>query len=199
MIHQIKKSKIILKFKNQNNNYQTVLKKSFNSANKNINKVNNEKEISIESNYLSLNEQKNKINRIKEKEKEKEIKDIRYSTNSPLDIEKESGLMKNILFPYRYYLCSIFIKHGDISIKSLFLTRKFKAVYNFIFKLFDISSYLIMQKEFEILKNNFLLDKYRDNLVSNQKYNKNALNFNVNMKEFFKTKQFSFSIRKNDL
>ena len=66
------------------------------------------------------------------------------------------------LFPYRYYLFYIFIKKIDISNNSIFYTKKFVNVYNFICRLLDISSYLIIQKEVEIIKNDVLLDKYKE-------------------------------------
>ena len=90
---------------------------------------------------MSLNARNNKKNRYKKNEKENVI---RYVTNSPLRVEYDPGVIKNILFPYRYYLCYILIKHGNISSRSLLFTKKFITLYNFICKLFDISSYLIM-------------------------------------------------------
>ena len=67
--------------------------------------------------------------------------------------------------------------------KSCFFTRKFIVVYNFICQLFDISSYLILQKEFQIMKNTIAMGKYKDLLETNQKINVNAHYFNVDMKE----------------
>ena len=95
------------------------------------------------------------------------------------------------LFPYKYYLCSIFIKNIDVKKKSCFFTRKFIAVYNFICQLFDISSYLILQKEFQILKNTIMMGKYKYLLESNQKINVNAHSFNIDMKECLDSNKFS--------
>ena len=190
----INKSKILLKSNDSNQNYK-LFKKFSNDNPKNFRNIsiNNEGELSIKSNDLSLNERKY----IKKKNKSNE-KIKKYTSNSRSDVlESESGFIKNILFPYRYYLCSIFIKHGDISTNSLFFTKKFMTVYNFMCELFDISSYLIMQKEFEILKSTLLVGKYRDILDNNQKINVNKLNFNVNMKEYSNTKKFFFNIRQN--
>ena len=160
--------------------------------------INNEKEISDQNRDISLYEHNNNKNKNKKSENEKEKK-VRYATNSPLDGENDSGFISNIIFPYRYYLCSIFIKHGHISAKSHLFTKKFIDVYNFICKLFDISSYLIMQKEFEILKSTILVGKYRDILDNNQNRNINELNFNLNMREYLKTKKYFFNIRKNNI
>ena len=190
-------SKIILKSNHPRNNNLTILKKLSNDNPKNE-IINNEKEISEQNKDISLNEQNNNKNKNKKSKNEKEKK-VRYTTNSPLDGENDSGFIRSIIFPYRYYLCSIFIKHGHISTKSHLFAKKFINVYNFICKLFDISSYLIMQKEFEILKSTILIGKSRDILDNNQKRNINELNFNVNMREYLRTKKYFFNIRKNNV
>ena len=95
------------------------------------------------------------------------------------------------LFPYKYYLCSIFIKNIDISQKSIFFTRKFVVVYKFICRLFDISSYLILQREFQILKSTMMIGKYKDVLENRQKINVNDHSFNIDMKECLDSNKFS--------
>ena len=115
----------------------------------------------------------------------------------PVAQGKDFYMTKKNLFPLRYYLCSIFIKHGNISTHSFFFTQQFITVYNFICKLFDISSYLIMQKEFEIIKNTVLIGKYRNILENNQKINVNDLNFNINNKEYSNAKKIFFNINRN--
>jgi len=95
------------------------------------------------------------------------------------------------LFPYKYYLCSIFIKNISITKKSIFFTQKFISVYNFICQLFDISSYLILQREFEIMKNTIMVGKDKDILENRQKINVNDQSFNIKMKECLDTQKFS--------
>ena len=109
----------------------------------------------------------------------------------------KSHYVKKTLFPYRYYLCTIFIRNINSSEKSLFLTKKFIVVYNFICQLFDISSYLILQKEFEIMKNTILVDKYRHILENRKKINVNEMHFNYNMKECLNSKRLSILGRLN--
>ena len=111
--------------------------------------------------------------------------------NNILDNKSKVKYVKKTLFPYRYYLCSIFINNIDIYKGSIFFSKKFVAVYNFICQLFDISSYLILQKEFEIMKNTLLVDKYKDIMENREKINVNDLYFNVNMKECLSSKKFS--------
>ena len=85
----------------------------------------------------------------------------------------------------------------DISKKSIFFTKKFIYVYNFICRLLDISSYLIIQKEVEIIKNALLVDKYKELFENNQKININEANFNFNIKECLNRKKFSI-LHKSD-
>ena len=114
------------------------------------------------------------------------------STKRPNKLTRQkTQYIKRTLFPYRYYLFSICIKNIDISKESFFLTKKFIVVYNFICQLFDISSYLILQKEFEIMKNAVLVEKYKDLLENRKKINVNEVYFNYNMKECLNTKKFS--------
>ena len=95
------------------------------------------------------------------------------------------------MFPYKYYLCSIFIHNFDESKKSFFFTQKFIAVYNFICQLFDISSYLILQREFKNIKTNLMVDEYKDILEKGHKINVNDKSFNTAMKESLNSKNFS--------
>ena len=99
--------------------------------------------------------------------------------------------IKKKLFPYKYYLCTIFIKNIDISKKSFFFTNKFIAVYNFICQLFDISSYLILQREFQTMKNTIVEEKYRNIIEKAQKINVSARSFHINMKECLNDKKLS--------
>ena len=84
-----------------------------------------------------------------------------------------------------------FYKKNNITNNSLFFTKKFVVVYNFICQLLDISSYLILQKEFEIMKNTIIVEEYRHILENRQKINVNDLYFNVKMKECLDSKKFS--------
>ena len=115
------------------------------------------------------------------------------NSNKSLIVNKKRNneYIKKPLFPYRYYLCTIFIRNIDITKNSLFFTKKFLVVYNFISQLFDISSYLILQKEFEIMKNTILVEEYRKILENRQKINVNDIYFNVKMKECLDNKKFS--------
>jgi len=99
--------------------------------------------------------------------------------------------IRKSLFPYKYYLCSIFIKNIHTSRNYFFVTKKFIVVYNFICQLFDISSYLILQKEFQIIKNNLLEEKYKNIVEKSKKINVNDQSFNVDMKECISSNNLS--------
>ena len=99
--------------------------------------------------------------------------------------------IRKSLFPYKYYLCSIFIKNIHTSRNYFFVTKKFIVVYNFICQLFDISSYLILHKEFQIIKNNLLEEKYKNIVEKSNKINVNDQSFNVDMKECISSNNLS--------
>lgn len=80
----------------------------------------------------------------------------------------EKHIMKNNnivirgkLFPYKYYLCSVFIKNLDISKYNLFVSARFAKVYTFICQLFDVTTYLKLQREFNVLKNSLSENKIK--------------------------------------
>ena len=110
---------------------------------------------------------------------------------APPNIKSKTHYIKKKLFPYKYYLCTIFIKNIDISKRSFFFTKKFIVVYNFICQLFDISSYLILQREFQTMKNTVIEEKHRDIIEKGQKINVSSTSFNVNMKECLDGKKLS--------
>ena len=118
------------------------------------------------------------------------LKDKKNTNNNHVLKIKKTSYIKKTLFPYKYYLCTIFIKNIDISKKSLFFPQKFIIVYNFICQLFDISSYLILQKEFQIMKNTMMVE-YKDILEKGDKINVNDRFFNIDMKECLDSRKFS--------
>ena len=75
--------------------------------------------------------------------------------------------------------------------KSYFFTKKFLNVYNFICQILDISSYLILQKEFQTIKNTLMKRKYRDLIENRQKINVNDRSFNVDMTECLNDQKLS--------
>ena len=195
------------KFSNESKNFQKIDKKlsgnndifnnSYNNSNLNYGNIdfkNNNININIHNNIGDFPSNKNNdfssiINLSKSNIKSKHISE--ENNNDDKTFAKKIHYIKKKLFPYKYYLCSIFIKNIDISKKSIFFTKKFIVVYNFICQLFDVSSYLILQREFQILKNTLMFDKFRVALENREKINVNAQSFNTDMKECIDSQKFS--------
>ena len=108
--------------------------------------------------------------------------------------------IKKSLFPFKYYFCSIFIKNFDPNKNYSFLSKKFIVVYDFICQLFDISSYLVLQREFQIMKNTILEKKQRIILEKSQKVNVNDHYFNYDINECLHKNNLSIlgKIRQNN-
>ena len=75
------------------------------------------------------------------------------------------------LFPYRYYLFLIFFKSIDISKNKFCFPKKFVKASLFVGQLLDISTYLLLQKEFHVLKNKCLTKEEVNELERNYKIN----------------------------
>jgi hypothetical protein len=114
-----------------------------------------------------------------------DISSINKNSNNNINYKKQQ------LFPYKYYLCIYFLRNSDYKKKSVFFPNKFLYIYSFICNLLDISSYLILQREFEILKNTFITDKYRAILESSKKINVNDQSFSSDIKECLNIKKMS--------
>ena len=119
-----------------------------------------------------------------------ERNDQRSFNNKILDMSQKQYIRKS-LFPYKYYLCSIFIKNINTSKNNIFFTKKFIAVYNFVCQLFDISSYLVLQREFQIMKNTLMVKEYKNIIEKGQKINVNDRFFNIDMNECLNYKKLS--------
>ena len=171
------------------NNFNVYGNTGINNNNINININNNIGEFSNSKfNDLSSNIPLTKMY-LKKKISEEDQK-IKLESNI-LKPKPKGYFIKKKLFPYKYYLCSIFLKNIDVSKNSIFFTKKFLVVYNFICQLFDISSYLILQKEFQIMKNTIMMGKYREIFENRQKINVNDHSFNSDIKECLDTHKFS--------
>ena len=94
------------------------------------------------------------------------------------------------LFPYRFYFFSTFVKNG-IKKKNCFFSEKFSKVYSFLTQILDISTYLIIQREFNILKSSFLDDKKKIAfLEQNNKINVNDRLFIRNISQSLECQNF---------
>ena len=82
---------------------------------------------------------------------------------------------KTKLFPYKYYLFSVFIKNLDISKNNTIFSPRFSKIYNFLCQLFDITTYLSLQREFNALKK-IISDKNVNQLEKAKRINVSSKN-----------------------
>ena len=190
------------KSKNHNNNLSNII--SNNSFNNNINVSyypvgvnNNNININIHNNMKNTDNNKSEICSQKNQSTKFNIKkkintESRiFRSNTYKKNERSKKFIKVKLFPYKFYLCSIFIKNVDLQKRSKFFTKKFINVYNFICQLFDISSYLILQREFQIVKNTLGRGKYRELIENRGKINVNDQSFYTDMQDSLDYQNFS--------
>ena len=88
---------------------------------------------------------------------------------------------KENIFPYKYYIFSIFIKNLNTSKKKVFISPRFSKIYAFYCQLFDITTYLLIQREFNALKTFF---REKDELLL-EKNKKNNSSYNSFIKEIY--------------
>jgi hypothetical protein len=152
--------------------------------------MNNEKNISSSKitnkkiNNLVLNTQKGKsfeLNSTKNNfifnENNNKIKINTYldhkknSTNNSISINSISK--KENIFPYKYYLFSIFIKYINKSNGNIFYSANFSKINLFLYQLIDITSYFLLNREFNALKAMYNENNLNINLLEgNKKENK---------------------------
>jgi hypothetical protein len=196
-----------LQLKNQNN-LNLIEKKNFQSLDKfSIDKIPIKSKFKSDNKIIMLNKESNKdntkVNTIfvsKETSLNLPFSDLNSKNENRESKDMNRQLLKTIfrtqyirksLFPFKYYLCSIFIKNFDPNKNYCFLSKKFIVVYDFICQLNDISSYLILQREFQIMKNAILEKKQRNILEKNQKVNVNDHSFQFDMNECLHKKKLS--------
>ena len=132
----------------KNNNLESVLNSGENDLKDNPINYNDKRLLNLKINNLNLN------NLVKNNEKNKK--------QQPFKTKKK--FVSNKLFPHRYYLCTIFTKNIDLAKHPFCMSKKYIKVYYFLCQLFDISSYCILQKEFNIVKN-FTFDEKKIQLI----------------------------------
>ena len=100
----------------------------------------------------------------------KTIKINRVATNN------SRNYIKQQLFPYKYYLFSIFIRNLNTTKENCLFSSRFLKIYTFLCQLFDITTYLSLHREFNALKQ--IINKNGVNLIEkNKKININSNNF----------------------
>ena len=122
--------------------------------------------------------------------------------NSSLIIRKrisiKSRYIQQKLFPNRFYFFSGFIKNSNINNDNCFFSTKFAKVYTFLTQIIDISTYLILKKEFNILKAEFLDDKKRKYIEKNNKINVGDHGFIKEINKSLSSNNFHIFSKKNN-
>ena len=99
--------------------------------------------------------------------------------------------MKRIkLFPYKYYFFSIFLKNYDILNCNYLFSLKYKKVFNFINQILDINAYLLLKKEFEIMKHIYCSEEDLASVEKNTKININSTKFTRDIKDCLDQNKF---------
>ena len=160
--------------KNVNSKFYEKHRKSMN--NNNNNNTSNQNLIANDANVKENNKNNNS---------DKSKKKVELIPSSKSNVI----LIRQKLFPYRYYLFSIFIKSLDISKQKYIFSSKFSKIYSFLSLLFDIKTYLLLHKEFNILKK--ILDEKNVNLIeSDKKININSISFMHDITDCIEERKF---------
>ena len=162
---------------NNNNNNKNNISKAPNSNSKINSKFNNSQKPPF-INYLNNTSNQNllplahkfKSNMYLEKANNNQ-NDLKFN-----QLNKQKQYIKEKLFPYKYYLFSVFIKNLQVSNDNCFFSSKFAKIYTFLCQLFDIATYLSFQREFNALKTIFN-EKSIQLIEKNQKININSNSF----------------------
>ena len=128
---------------NRNSIHSNIINSNFNNSNIIKNKQGEE----VSSNFLML-----KQNRIFNPRNSHSF----MPNNKPSFNNRKIRYVPGKLFPYRFYFFSTCIKSQSIRKNNCCFSEKFSKVYAFLSQILDISTYLILQREFYILKDNFL-------------------------------------------
>ena len=126
-----------------------------------------------QQNKKSVNNTSNQYLIAQEKNNFQKVENIRKS-NETIKYKKE--FIKEKLFPYKYYLCSVFIRNLDLSKNQYIISSRFAKIYIFLCQLIDITTYLSLLREFSALKSIFN-DKNLNIIEKNKKININSRNF----------------------
>ena len=159
-------SMVLQYLRNKNNVGNSTLSLNKDFLNNNENNINNSfsnEQKKANTSNLNLIKNDNYVLNSKIIKSKKEQKNI-------VSMKPKEKLIKGRIFPYSYYLCSVFIKNLNSTKGNYFFSSKFAKIYTFLCHLFDLTTYLSLQREFNNFKKLF-----SDN---NIKETKNRININ---------------------
>ena len=85
---------------------------------------------------------------------------------------------KKHVFPFIYYLSDFFLDRKYNINKFCFVSRNYLIIYKFLNKLYDISSFMILYKQFNIFKGIYAKGKFLEIINTNKKMNINNRELN---------------------
>ena len=112
------------------------------------------------------------------------------NNNLIYDNKKDIKYVPGKLFPYKYYLFLLFFKSIDISKNRFCFPKKFIKVNLFLGQLLDISTYILLQREFHTLKNKCLSKEEVDIVERNNKINIGSQKFIRMVNECIQNQKF---------
>ena len=187
---------------NENNDNNSAYKEFNNNLNINMKK---QSEISKDESHLELfNSFKiKKLNKVKEKNGNNYNNNNHKKDEQMKDIEKEKVTEEYItrkknkkLFPLYYFFLNIFINKLERPKTFCCLDKKYLIVYNFMGRIFDISSYIILFKDFSIYRTIFAKEMKELNFEKlDRKFNINDCELMHNLEQ----KIFSYDSDNNDI
>ena len=108
-------------------------------------------------------------------------KELKINRNSFVTSQKGKGKRKRNTFPVFYYFLDVFIDKLESPKSFCCLDKKYLIVYNFVGKIFNISSYILLFKYFNLYKNILLKDSKKINIININK------KININDKDIMET------------
>ena len=200
-----KNNKTIMQLKKNGSKKNSINKISLDIPIKNINDISNKKEKQIPYTVNAVN---HKIKQNDEGEgssnifvRRRNLFNSLNGNNTKINKNKvpvKSRYVVKKLFPNRFYFFSSFIKNSNIKKSSCFFDNKFTKVYTFLAQMIDISTYLLLKREFDILKVEFLDDKKRNYLEKNKKINVGAHTFIRDINQSLNSKNFDIFSKQNN-
>ena len=152
-----------IKLHKKENKCDTELKKNNLKSKNNVNKFTN-----------AENDDVSKLN-INFSSKNKQSQNMAFIQN--FHINDQVRYERTELFPYSYYFFAIFLKNCNTNKKNCCFSYKFTKVQAYLGQMLDISAYLLLQREFNILITEILEDKNQKLIKKNQKINVGSLGF----------------------
>ena len=133
---------------NSQNNYNNNNKLSISLTNENVNKIINEKEKEIPLIYSKKNSLMKKSSKGKDS----------FINNN---YKEHISWKKKYIFPIQYFLLDFFFDKLINPQQFFCLSKTYFTVYNFMCQIYDISTHIILFKQFNLL-NNILLKSYEE-------------------------------------